>query len=161
MAKETKKAEEAVEKTTSKVEETAAKAETPKEKAPKAKKEATEKPAKKAPAKKAPAKKEEVVAEEASAKEETPAKEEAPAKEAAPAKEEATEVVAEEVEFDWYAYENDGYSESKVAELNDIYEGSLNSIIEKTVVDGTVIQLTDKEAVINVQYKSEGVIAIN
>ena len=68
---------------------------------------------------------------------------------------------AEAVEFDWYAYENDGYSEAKVAEMNDIYDSSLNSIIEKSVVDGTVIQLTDKEAVINVQYKSEGVIPIN
>ncbi len=75
--------------------------------------------------------------------------------------EEAVVAPAEEVEFDWYAYENDGYSEAKVAEMNDIYDSSLNSIIEKSVVDGTVIQLTDKEAVINVQYKSEGVIAIN
>ncbi|MFK8039257.1 MAG: 30S ribosomal protein S1 [Crocinitomicaceae bacterium] len=137
MAEETKKTEGTVENTSPQVEETTdAKVETPKEKkAPKAKKEVaetTEKPAKKVAAKK------EVV--------------------------EVTEEVAapvEEAEFDWYAYENDGYSETKVAELNDIYEGSLNSIIEKSVVDGTVIQLTDKEAVINVKYKSEGVIAIN
>ncbi|MDX1349954.1 MAG: 30S ribosomal protein S1 [Putridiphycobacter sp.] len=74
---------------------------------------------------------------------------------------EVAETPAEEVEFDWYAYENDGYSEAKVAEMNDIYDNSLNSIIEKSVVDGTIIQLTDKEAVVNVQYKSEGVIAIN
>lgn len=67
----------------------------------------------------------------------------------------------QEVEFDWYAYENDGYSESEVSEMNDVYDGSLNSIIEKSVIDGTVIQLTDKEAVVNVKYKSEGVIAIN
>ena len=93
------------------------------------------------------------------AKKTTKAKKTEEVAEEAPAKVEVVEEAPAEVEFDWYAYENDGYSETKVAELNDIYEGSLNSIIEKSVVDGTVIQLTDKEAVINVKYKSEAIVS--
>ncbi len=67
----------------------------------------------------------------------------------------------EQKEFDWFAYENDGYSEEKVAELNDVYEKSLSSVEEKTVVDGTIIQLSDSEAIVSIDYKSEGVIPIN
>jgi len=65
------------------------------------------------------------------------------------------------VEFDWHAYENEGHSEAEMAKLDKMYDNSLNSIAEKEVVDGTVIALTLKEVVINVNYKSEGVIAIN
>ena len=65
------------------------------------------------------------------------------------------------VEFDWFAYENDGYSKEKVAELTEIYEASLSTVEPKTVIDGTVIQMSDTEAIISIGYKSEGVIAIN
>ena len=64
-------------------------------------------------------------------------------------------------EFDWYAYENEGHTEAEVEKLNNIYDSSLNSIEEKEVIDGIVIALTQKEVVVNVNYKSEGVIAIN
>jgi small subunit ribosomal protein S1 len=67
----------------------------------------------------------------------------------------------EKKEFDWFAYENDGYSESEVAELDTVYEKSLSTVEEKTVVDGTIIQLTDTEAIVSIGYKSEGVIPIN
>jgi len=76
---------------------------------------------------------------------------------------EATETVEVAVakEFDWFAYENDGYSEEKVAELTTIYEDSLNTVEPKTVIDGTVIQLNDTEAIVSIGYKSEGVIPSN
>ncbi|MCG8576462.1 MAG: 30S ribosomal protein S1 [Flavobacteriales bacterium] len=64
-------------------------------------------------------------------------------------------------EFDWFAYENDGFSEEEVAKLNEVYDGSLTSINEKEVIDGIVIAMTKKEIVINVNYKSEGVVPIN
>ncbi len=67
----------------------------------------------------------------------------------------------EKQEFDWFAYENDGYSESEVTELDSVYEKSLSTVEEKTVVDGTIIQLTDTEAIVSIGYKSEGVIPIN
>ncbi|MGB1102027.1 MAG: 30S ribosomal protein S1 [Crocinitomicaceae bacterium] len=71
------------------------------------------------------------------------------------------EAKEEEKEFDWYAYENDGHTPAEIAELNEIYDGTLNSIQEKEVIDGKVIMMTSKEVVVNVNYKSEGVIAIN
>ncbi len=83
-----------------------------------------------------------------------------------PAKAEKKEVkkeveVAPKEEFDWYAYENEGHTEAEVAKLNEVYDSSLTSIEEKEVIDGKVIALTQKEVVVNVNYKSEGVIAIN
>ena len=71
------------------------------------------------------------------------------------------EATAEAKEFDWFAYENDGYSKEKVAELTVIYEASLSTVEPKTVIDGTVIQLNDTEAIVSIGYKSEGVIASN
>jgi small subunit ribosomal protein S1 len=64
-------------------------------------------------------------------------------------------------EFDWYAYENDGHTPAQIAQLNEIYDATLNSIIEKDVIDGKVIMMSLKEVVVNVNYKSEGVIPIN
>ena len=99
----------------------------------------------------APAVEAEVTEAPAAAVEAETVKEEAPVEEAK----------EEEKEFDWYAYENDGHSPAEIAELNQIYDGTLNSIQEKEVIDGKVIMLTTKEVVVNVNYKSEGVIAIN
>ncbi len=73
----------------------------------------------------------------------------------------AVETVEAPKEFDWYAYENDGHTPAQIAELNELYDATLNSIIEKDVIDGKVIMLTQKEVVVNVNYKSEGVIPIN
>lgn len=64
-------------------------------------------------------------------------------------------------EFNWEAYENEGLTKAEVAKLDAIYDDTLTSIQEKEVVDGTVIAMTKKEVVVNVNYKSEGVIPIN
>ena len=64
-------------------------------------------------------------------------------------------------EFDWDALANDGYSDAQHSEYAEKYEETLTSIEEKEVVDGTVVALTKKEAVINIGYKSEGVVPIN
>jgi small subunit ribosomal protein S1 len=133
---------------------TTAKKATAEKKAP-AKKTAAKKPA----AKKAVAKEEkaEVVVEETVV--ETPVAE---TKEAPEAKKAIKEVeVAAKEEFDWFAYENEGHTEKEKSELDEVYDSSLNSIEEKEVIDGKVIALTKKEVVVNVNYKSEGVIPIN
>jgi small subunit ribosomal protein S1 len=64
-------------------------------------------------------------------------------------------------DFDWDALGNEGYSKAEHAEYADKYDGTLNSIAEKEVVHGTVVAITQKEVVVNIGYKSEGVIAIN
>jgi small subunit ribosomal protein S1 len=62
-------------------------------------------------------------------------------------------------EFDWDALELDGYSVAERAELSDKYDGTLNSVAEREVVEGTVVSLTKKEVVINIGSKSEAVVA--
>ena len=64
-------------------------------------------------------------------------------------------------DFDWDALALDGYNKVQRAELADKYEATLSSINEKEVIEGTVVVLTKREAVINVGYKSEGVVPIS
>ncbi len=62
-------------------------------------------------------------------------------------------------DFDWDALALDGYSKIERSELSDIYENTLTSITEKEVVEGTVVLITKKEVIINIGYKSEGIVA--
>ena len=64
-------------------------------------------------------------------------------------------------DFDWEALQLDGYSQVERSEMSDIYEKTLTSIDEKEVIQGTVVHITKKEVIINIGYKSEGVIASN
>jgi small subunit ribosomal protein S1 len=64
-------------------------------------------------------------------------------------------------DFDWEALDNDGYSKAQHAEYAAQYEETLTSIEEKQVIKGTVVGITKKEVVINIGYKSEGVVPIN
>ncbi len=64
-------------------------------------------------------------------------------------------------DFDWDALALDGYTQIQRSELADTYEKTLSSINEKEVIEGTVVVLTKREAVINVGYKSEGVIPVS
>ncbi|MNJ90959.1 30S ribosomal protein S1 [compost metagenome] len=61
-------------------------------------------------------------------------------------------------DFDWDALALDGYTLAKRSELSDVYENTLTSINEKEVIEGTVIAVSKKEVIINVGYKSEGVV---
>src|SRR5690554_3858597 len=64
-------------------------------------------------------------------------------------------------EFDWDALANEGYSQAQHAEYADTYGATLTSINEKEVILGTVVLITDREVVVNIGYKSEGIIPIN
>lgn len=75
------------------------------------------------------------------------------------AKEETTPKVEE---FDWDAYADEGsYSSDRKSELEALYNETLSSIGEGEVVDGTVIAMNKREVVINIGYKSEGVVSLN
>ena len=95
---------------------------------------------------------------EAPAVEETVA--EAPAVEAAPAaetKKVCSNASVDPADFDWDAFENEGeYGDrAKVAEA---YEKTLTKVAEGEVVEGTVTAIGKREVVVNIGYKSEGVI---
>ncbi len=61
--------------------------------------------------------------------------------------------------FDWDAFENDGVSSADKAAQTAAYEGTLNNVNDNEVVDGTVTAINDREVVVNIGYKSEGIIA--
>jgi len=55
----------------------------------------------------------------------------------------------------------DGYNQIQRSELSDRYEKTLTSINEREVIQGTIVLITKKEVIINIGYKSEGVVAAN
>lgn len=128
------------------------------------KEEKVEEPVAEAATEEAPVEKaaEETVAEEKAA-EETPEVAEEPVAEEAP-ETVAEETVAEEPkEFDWEEFEYGLKAKSKEEReaLANLYENTIISIDEHTVTEGTVINLTDREAIVDIGYKSEGVISLN
>ena len=65
-------------------------------------------------------------------------------------------------DFDWDAYENEKSTGAKSREeLTSAYEESLNSVKDKEVIEGTIIALNKREAVVNIGYKSDGIIPMN
>ncbi|MBE6340270.1 MAG: 30S ribosomal protein S1 [Bacteroidales bacterium] len=64
--------------------------------------------------------------------------------------------------FDWESLENGGakVAESREKQAAD-YEKTLSTVAEKEVVDGTVIAITKREVVVNVGFKSDGIINNN
>ena len=65
-------------------------------------------------------------------------------------------------DFDWEAYENgDAQGEKTREELTKTYDESLNTVKDKEVIEGTIIALNKREAVVNIGYKSDGIIPMN
>ena len=63
-------------------------------------------------------------------------------------------------DFDWESFENGGTTADK-AEAAKAYEATLNKLGDNDVVEGTVSAINDREVVVNIGYKSEGVINSN
>jgi small subunit ribosomal protein S1 len=63
-------------------------------------------------------------------------------------------------EFDWDSYEKDldGYSSQDRQELEKLYDNTMSTIAENEVVDGTVVGISKREIIINIGYKSEGIV---
>ena len=62
-------------------------------------------------------------------------------------------------DFDWEAYEKgDSLSNKSVEELTASYDKTLNSVNANEVVKGTVTGINKREVIVNIGYKSEGVI---
>jgi small subunit ribosomal protein S1 len=114
--------------------------------------------------------------EEAPVAEETPVVEEAPAAEAsaaeaaelpetpkAPRKPREIENAYGEImaNFDWNALEKKGqkYNADERKNLEDLYTKSFKSIDEQAVIMGTVVSINQREVVVNIGFKSDGVIS--
>ncbi|WP_289758460.1 30S ribosomal protein S1 [Muribaculum intestinale] len=65
-------------------------------------------------------------------------------------------------DFDWDAYEKGEQKGTKSREeLTKTYDESLNTVKDKEVIEGTIIALNKREAVVNIGYKSDGIIPVN
>ncbi len=65
-------------------------------------------------------------------------------------------------DFDWDAYEKgETKSDKSREELTKTYDESLNTVKDKDVIEGTIIALNKREAVVNIGYKSDGIIPMN
>ena len=85
----------------------------------------------------------------------------APEKEAPKAKKEAKPAV-NPADFDWDAYEKgDTYGDVSREDLIKTYDQSLSKINDREVVIGKVTSLNKREVVVNIGYKSDGVVSMN
>ncbi|MEX1187854.1 MAG: 30S ribosomal protein S1 [Bacteroidia bacterium] len=67
------------------------------------------------------------------------------------------------LDFDW---DNAGkkaisYNKTERTRLENLYEKSLSSVNDHEVVEGKIVGMTTKDAVINIGYKSDGVVALS
>ena len=61
-------------------------------------------------------------------------------------------------DFNWDEFENGAKNEASKDDLTKAYDETLNKIQEHQVVEGTVISVDKKEVVVNIGYKSDGII---
>ncbi len=65
-------------------------------------------------------------------------------------------------DFNWDAYENgESVASASHEELEKAYDNTLNKVNGREVVDGTVIAMNKREVVVNIGYKSDGIIPMS
>ena len=70
--------------------------------------------------------------------------------------------VAPTEDFNWDAYENgESVASASHEELEKAYDNTLNKVNDREVVDGTVIAMNKREVVVNIGYKSDGIIPMS
>jgi len=68
-------------------------------------------------------------------------------------------------DFDWDKFESQkfggAYSKAERAELEQMYEGTLTTVQEEEVIKGTVVGITDRDVILNIGFKSDGLVPIS
>ncbi|MDH5597818.1 MAG: 30S ribosomal protein S1, partial [Cyclobacteriaceae bacterium] len=68
-----------------------------------------------------------------------------------------------EEEFNWETFESRGfgedYTKAEREELSKLYSGTLTTVVEKEVVTGKVVGINDRDVIINIGFKSDGLVA--
>jgi small subunit ribosomal protein S1 len=68
-------------------------------------------------------------------------------------------------EFNWDNFETkgfgEGYSKEQREQMAAMYEGTLGEITEKEVIKGTVVGVNDKDVIINIGFKSDGLVPLS
>ncbi len=65
--------------------------------------------------------------------------------------------------FDWHKYEEgiEELDQDKLAAFDEALKGTIGFVEEGEVIDGEVVRITEREAIIDINSKSEGVISLN
>ena len=96
---------------------------------------------------------------------ETPQVQEETQEEAAPVAETPTANSAEDflADFNWHHYEEgiDVIEDKQLAEFEELVGKNFVDTADDDVIEGTVVHMTDREAIIDINAKSEGVISLN
>ena len=61
-------------------------------------------------------------------------------------------------DFNWEEFENGTSANVSKEELDKAYDETLNKVSEHQVTEGTVISVDKKEVIVNIGYKSDGII---
>ena len=65
-------------------------------------------------------------------------------------------------DFDWsLVLSNDEYSPEQKKDFEDQYKSTLPDVISKQLIDGKVVMISDREVVVDINFKSDGVISFN
>ena len=66
--------------------------------------------------------------------------------------------------FDWGAFDRkgfgEGYSQKEREELTNLYSGTVTSVSESEVVEGIVVGINDKDVILNIGFKSDGLVPV-
>ncbi|MCL4154978.1 UNVERIFIED_CONTAM: hypothetical protein GTU68_004958, partial [Idotea baltica] len=82
---------------------------------------------------------------------------------ATPAVEEKQDPAQFLADFNWHKYEEgiDEVDDEKLKEFEEALKGTIGFVNESDVIEGTVVRITDRDAIIDINSKSEGVISLN
>ena len=68
-------------------------------------------------------------------------------------------------EFDWDSFSTkgfgEGYTKEQKAQMEAMYSGTLGEITEKEVIKGVVVGINDKDVIINIGFKSDGLVPLS
>nr|WP_294900160.1 30S ribosomal protein S1 [uncultured Pedobacter sp.] len=71
--------------------------------------------------------------------------------------------VADPEDFDWDADEKmfGNYSKAEREKMEEMYSGTFNSVTKGEIVSGVVVTINSKDVVLNIGFKSDGLVAVN
>ncbi|MFN7690412.1 MAG: 30S ribosomal protein S1 [Bacteroidota bacterium] len=66
-------------------------------------------------------------------------------------------------DFNWDAIgkKSQNYSADEKAKMASLYENTLQSVTEHDVIDGTIVAITTKDLLVNIGYKSDGIVPLS
>lgn len=74
-------------------------------------------------------------------------------------------MVTPSLDFDWSKLDQKGfgtgYSEKEMADISAMYDNTFGELSEKSVVRAKIVGITDREVILNVGFKSDGLVSIS